>query len=120
MSTSTVTPPATMKAEKEFTATSSGGVDPVPHDESAPPAIPPKSPKRKSWKAGDASEVSMPIPAHIVARTQGRVKRLTAALEEKPNLHIRQYTWTGRTMLEKEKSAEKENPAGKEKSTNSK
>lgn len=113
MSTSTVTPPATMKAEKEFTATSSGGVDPVPHDESAPPAIPPKSPKRKSWKVGEASEVSMPIPAHIVARTQGRVKRLTAALEEKPNLHIRQYTWTG-TMLEKEKSAEKE------KSTNSK
>lgn len=67
-----------------------GTSDPVCDDESAPPAIPPKSPLRKSRKVANEGE-SDPIPQDIVARTQGRVKRFTAALEEKPNLHLRLY-----------------------------
>lgn len=98
MSSSTTSSPASTISE-ESTTTFSRGADTVPHDESAPPAIPPKSPQRKSKFAGGPC-VSDPIEEDIVSQTRGRVKRFTAALEEKPNLHIKQYTWAGTMVKE--------------------
>ncbi len=64
------------------------------------PEVPPKSPLRVSKnreheKVADAIEISGPIPENIVFRTQGRVKRFTAELEEKKPLFLKQYDWVG-------------------------
>ena len=62
-------------------------------DRSSAPAIPPKSPLRKPKTAPAPYDPNFdPIPQDIVARTQGRVKRFTASLEEKPNIYMKQFT----------------------------
>ncbi|KAK7750791.1 hypothetical protein SLS62_007344 [Diatrype stigma] len=59
--------------------------------EQSAPEIPPKSPLRASrnGKPNGAKDSQGPISESIVSRTQGRVKQLTAELEQKKNLHLR-------------------------------
>ena len=62
--------------------------------ESSAPEIPPKSPLRASRFKGKKSGQE-DIPEHIVLRTQGRVKQLTAELEEKKNIYLKLWDWQG-------------------------
>lgn len=85
--------------------TASAGKSPEPEvgptdGEQSAPEIPPKSPLRASRNRGDRKPNAVKdsqgsIPASIVSRTQGRVKQLTAELEQKKNLHLKMYDWTG-------------------------